>query len=462
MLYLTDLHTYQLTSKAHIIDHTHCGLFLDMGLGKTAATLTAINELIYEELEISRVLVIAPKRVAVDVWPDEIAEWDHLKHLKISIVTGTEKQRLEALKKPADIYTLGKENTAWVCGIYGGLSLPFDMLVIDESSSFKNHNSIRFKALKVAQPSFKRVVLLTGTPAPNGLIDLWAQIYLLDRGQRLGKKITLYRREYFRPGQTNGSIVYNYKLRDKDQERKIHNKIKDICISMKTKDYLDLPERINRTIKIRFPDKLQKQYEAFEREKILELLAEEEEITAINAAALSNKLLQFANGAIYDEDKNIHPIHDLKLEACKELIEEAQGQSVLIGWIYRHDLYSLQGALKEYKPRELKDTKDFKDWNAGRISVALLHPQSGGHGLNLQKGGNIIIWYGQTWSPELYEQFVKRLDRQGLIKATVVNNLVAIGTREEDVIRARTSKGNIQNALMASLKARIDKYIKTV
>lgn len=457
MLTEKNLYNYQLTSVGHIINNPKTGLFLDMGLGKTISSLTAVNKLMYDNFEISKVLVIAPKRVAINVWPDEIENWDHVKHLSIQVVNGTEKQRIAALNTPADIHTIGRDNVTWLCNYYGS-NLPFDMLIIDESSSFKNHNSLRFKALKLAISSFTRIVLLTGTPAPNSLLDLWAQIYLLDRGERLGRFISHYRNNFFIPNQRNGSIIYNYKLKAKASEQEIYKKIKDICISMKAEDYLDLPGTIVNNVKIEFPPDLQKKYDDFERENILELI--DEEITAVNAAALSNKLLQFANGAIYDENRNVHEVHRLKIDACKELIEEANGKPVLIAWTYQHDRDRLLEALKEFNPVQLDDNpQTIKDWNAGKIQVIMMHPASGGHGLNLQKGGNLIIWYGQTWSLELYQQFNKRLDRQGQDQIVVINKLVAHKTHDIDVIKAQEKKAGGQESLMQAVKAKIKQYM---
>lgn len=453
------LHNYQNAAITHIMQHDFCGLFLDMGLGKTVSTLTAINKLIFEELDISTVLVIAPKRVAENVWTSELKKWEHLTGLKISRVIGTEKQRKAALREKADVYMLGRDNVTWLCGQYGGSMLPFDMLVVDESSSFKSPKSLRFKALKAVQPSFKRVVILTGTPAPNGLIDLWSQIFLLDRGERLGKTISMYRDNYFRPGKRNGAIVYKYDLQS-DGEARIHKRIEDICMSMKAKDYLDLPERIDNYIKLEFPKELQDKYDEFERDMVLELLSTEQEISAVNAAALSNKLLQFANGAVYDSEKNYHVVHDLKLEAAEEIVENANGKPVLIAWTYRHDLERLLVKLKKYKPRELKTEKDIEDWNAGNIQVMLMHPASGGHGLNLQTGGNIIVWFGQTWSLELYMQFNARLDRQGQTEAVIINHLIASKTIDEDVIKSLANKNSKQEGLMAAIKSKIEKHKK--
>lgn len=436
-----------------------------MGLGKTISTLTALNKLMYEELEISSALVVGPKRVIENVWTDEIQKWSHINHLTTSLIVGSKKERISALKKKADIYLISRDNIAWLCGEFGGSSLPFDMLVLDELSSFKNPKSVRFKALRAVQPSFKRIVGLTGTPAPNSLIDLWSQMYLLDRGERLGKYITRFREDYFRPGLSNGNVVYKYNLQ-KGGEEMIHEKIKDICISMKTEDYLDLPERIDNIIEVKFTKDLQKKYNDFEKEKVLELFSgkedneNEETISAVNAAALSNKLLQFANGAVYDEDRKVHVIHDMKIDVVKELVEDLNGEPVLIAWAYRHDLDRLKKALAKYDPVELKDKGALDKWNRGEVKVMLTHPASGGHGLNLQRGGNHVIWFGQTWSLELEQQFNARLHRQGQTKNVIIHKIVASKTIDVDVIAAQESKGLKQNSLMDAVKARIKKYIK--
>lgn len=409
-----------------------------------------------------KVLVIAPKRVAETVWSTECEKWEHLNDLRVAKVIGNEKQRKAALAEKADIYMLGRDNVAWLIGQYGGNMLPFDMLVIDESSSFKNPKSQRFKALKKAQPCFKRVVILTGTPAPNGLIDLWSQVYLLDRGERLGKNITTYRRDFFSPGQTNGSIVYNYRI-NKGSEERIHEKIGDICMSMKAEDYLDLPGRTNVTVDIKLESKTQKMYNEFEKEQVLALLdnqEEGEEISAVNAAALSTKLLQFANGAIYDEDMNVHEVHNLKIDALKEIMENVQGQPVLLAWTFRSDMYRIKRHLKEYEPRELKTEQDILDWNNGKVKLMMMHPASGGHGLNLQAGGCNIVWFGQNWSLELYQQFNARLDRQGQTKPVIIHHLIASETIDSDVLKALDGKSTKQEALMQSIKARVKKYLK--
>ena len=454
----SDLHNYQHAAVDHIINNPRCGLILEMGLGKTVSTLTAINKLI-QGLEISDVLIVAPKRVAETVWTSECEKWEHLKGLKVSRIIGNEAKRKAAIREKAHLYTIGRDNLAWLVGQYGGLSLPFDMVVLDESSSFKNPKSIRFKALRRASSNIRRIVLLTGTPAPNGLIDLWSQIFLLDRGERLGKTLTSYREKYFTPNQRNGHIVYNYKIQ-KDADRKIYDQIDDICMSMKASDYLEMPELISNPIKLKMSSALKRKYEDFEREQVLQLI-EGGEVTALNAAALSNKLLQFANGAVYDDSRNVHEIHDLKLEAIDEVIEAANGRPVLVAWTYRHDLERLKKKLKKYDPVHLQCEQNIKDWNAGKIQVLLMHPASGGHGLNLQSGGNIIVWFGQTWSLELEQQLNARLYRQGQKEAhVIIHRLITAGTLDEDVIRALHNKSNKQNGLIEAIKSKLKKYEK--
>lgn len=456
----SDLHGYQNTSIAHIIENPYCGLFLDMGLGKTVASLTAVDRLMYEDFDLDTALVVAPKRVVESVWEQEKNKWSHLKHLKISKIHGNPKQRKAALAVKADIYLVSRDNLAWLIGLYGGSMLPFDMLVIDESSSFKNHKSVRFKALRGVQSSFQRIVILTGTPSPNGLVDIWSQIFILDRGHRLGKFITRFREEYFKPGKRNGAIVYNYNIQ-KDGEERIYDKIGDICISMEAKDYLDLPGKIDIPVYINFPPELQEKYDKFERDQVMEIidgLEDGQEISAVNAAALSNKLLQFANGAVYDEDKNYHVVHDLKLDETEEIIKNACGKPVLVAWTYRHDMYRLKEKLKKYNPRELKTDQDITDWNNGKIQVLLMHPASGGHGLNLQEGGNIIVWFGQTWSLELYKQLNARLNRQGQTEVVAIHHLIATKTWDQKVIASLGRKNRTQQSLMDAVKAKIKQY----
>lgn len=455
-----DLHKYQKVCVEHIITHPFCGVFLDMGLGKTISTLTAIEELKYDYCEIDTVLVIAPKRVAETVWEEEAKNWDHTKHLTFSKIIGTEKQRLAALKVKADVHIISRDNIAWLCSLYAA-RLPYDMLVIDELSSFKAHQTQRFKSLRLARPWFKRVVGLTGTPAPNGLINLWPQMYLIDRGQRLEKTITAYRSRYFRPGASNGYVVYSYNLLP-DSEKLIQEKIKDICISMRAEDYLEMPERIDNFVRVTMPDKLMDMYKKFEEENIITLANEVEQgvttVNAVNAAALSNKLLQFANGAMYDENKNVVPIHDLKLEALKEIIEAADGKPVLVAWTYQFDRDRIKNYFRSMAPRELKTAQDINDWNAGKVQLMLAHPASAGHGINLQAGGNIIVWYGLTWSLELYQQFNARLYRQGQKQRTIIHHIVTSGTHDEDVVKALKSKDKTQNNLMNSIKAKLELY----
>ena len=456
----SNLHKYQKVCVEHIISHPFCGVFLDMGLGKTISTLTAIEELKYDYCEIDTVLVIAPKRVAEAVWEEEAKKWDHTKHLTFSKIIGTERQRLAALKVKADVHIIFRDNIAWLCSLYAA-KLPYDMLVIDELSSFKAHQTQRFKSLRLARPWFKRVVGLTGTPAPNGLINLWSQMYLIDRGERLEKTITAYRSRYFRPGASNGYVVYSYKLLS-DSERLIQERIKDICISMRAEDYLEMPERIDNFVRVTMPDKLMDAYKKFEQENVITLANEIEEgtttVNAVNAAALSNKLLQFANGAMYDENKNVVPIHDLKLEALKEIIEAADGKPVLVAWTYQFDRDRIKNYFRSMAPRELKTAEDINDWNAGKVRLMLAHPASAGHGINLQAGGNIIVWYGLTWSLELYQQFNARLYRQGQKQRTIIHHIVNTGTHDEDVVRALKSKDKTQNNLMNSIKAKLELY----
>lgn len=449
-------HPYQQHSTNHIIDKPYSALFLDMGLGKTVSTLTAIDELMNVYCEVNKVLVIAPLRVAKDTWSTEVEKWDHLNHLRLSIVLGSVKERKMALSCKADIYVINRENVPWLVAQYQS-AFPFDMVVIDELSSFKSAKSIRFKSLRMIRPTVKRVVGLTGTPAPNGLIDLWPQLYLLDMGERLGKTITGYREKYFNPGRRNGAVVFDYKLRA-GSEQEIYNKIADICISMKAKDYLQLPERINNVIEIRLPKDIQDKYDKFEEDQVMQI--EAEDVSAVNAAALSTKLRQFAQGAIYDIDKNWHEIHNIKLDALEELVEGANGQPVLIFYSFRSDLERIQHKLKAYKPRMLNDSQDIKDWNAGKIEVLLAHPASAGHGLNLQAGGNVIIWFGLNWSLELYQQANARLDRQGQTKPVIIHHMITVQTIDTKIMKAIEGKAVAQDALLDAVKAIINKYKK--
>jgi SNF2 family DNA or RNA helicase len=456
MLNPENLHSYQRFGVQHILQNPSAGLFLDMGLGKTVTTLTAIRELI-QRMEVDRVLVIGPKRVIESVWKQEAANWSHTSGLSFSIVSGTAKQRKTALEVSADVYLVSRDNAPWLCDQYGGSHLPFDMLVVDELSSFKNHNSQRFKALKRVRKSVARVVGLTGTPAPNGLIDLWAQVYLLDGGERLGASIGRYRAEYFRPDKQNAGVVYSYKPKDERQGDRIYKQIGDIVVSMKATDYLDMPEKVVINQRVEFPPAIAEKYKTFERELVLDLLSEmgEQQISVATAAALSNKLLQFANGAVYDETGAFHTVHDLKLEALDEIREAANGRPLLVAVAFRHDAARL---LKRYgrkaEARVLDGQRDIDDWNAGKIDMLILHPASGGHGLNIQHGSNYVVWFGLNWSLELYKQLVARLWRQGQkARQVFIYHIVSAGTLDERVLRAIAKKDGTEAELMESVKA---------
>lgn len=403
--------------------------------------------------EINRVLVIAPLRVAEDTWSTECEKWEHLKHLRISKILGTKKQRQDALLKDADIYVTNRENVDWLVDECFS-DWMWDMVVIDELSSFKSSKAKRFRALKKVRPYFKRIVGLTGTPTPNSLIDLWPQIYLLDGGQRLGKTITGYRERYFSPGRRNGYVVYNWELKQ-GAEESIQNRISDICISMSAKDYLDMPERIDNRIDITLPKKALDTYKQLEKDLVIEL--GENDITAANAAVLTNKLLQLANGAIYTETKEVIKVHDEKLDRLEEIIDTSNGKPVLVFYNFKHDYERISKMLDKLKIKyqTLNTSKDIKSWNNGEIEVALLHPASAGHGLNLQYGGNIIVWFGLTWSLELYQQANARLYRQGQTNTVIIHHLIAKGTVDEDVMNALANKEINQNMLLEAVKARL-------
>lgn len=442
-------HPYQEHAIKHIINNWHSALFLDMGLGKTAITLTAINYLMYEDFHIEKVLVIAPKRVAETTWSAEVNKWEHLQQLKLSVVLGTEKERIKALNKQADIYVINRENVPWVITYYQD-TFPFDMLVIDELSSFKSHKALRFKALRRVRPSLKRIIGLTGTPAPNSLLDLWPQMYLLDGGHRLEKTITGYKNKYFTPGRTNGQIVFDYKLKQGSRQA-IQEKISDVCISMQSKDYLDLPKCIYKTVDVQLSQTELKRYKTFEKEQIL-ALGLNEDISAVNAAALTNKLSQFANGAVYDDNKQVHEVHTAKLETLKEIIEESQDKNILLFYNYKHDLARIQKSFKHLNPVKLDSEKDIADWQQGKIKLLLAHPASAGHGLNLQTGGDIIVWFAPTWSLELYKQANARLYRQGRDKPVTIVHLIAKGTIDETIMEALASKETGQQKLLKAVK----------
>jgi len=421
-------------------------------MGKTVSTLTAIQELMHDYFEVTKTLIIAPLRVAKMTWGSEIEKWDHLQDLKLSKVLGSERDRRRALEADADIYIINRENTEWLVNLYGR-AWPFDMVVIDELSSFKSNQSRRFKALRKVRPLIKRIVGLTGTPTPNGLIDLWPQIYLLDRGERLGKTITEYRKNYFDPGQRDWQtgVIYNYVLKD-GAEKAIYKKISDICISMKAEDYLEVPELKEIPVEIELDSKDYRKYKRLETNLLLPL-SETEDIEARTAAVLSNKLLQMANGAVYDEDKKVHWIHDEKLKALEEIIEAANGKPVIVYYNFKHDLERIKEWFKEV--RTLETDADIADWNAGNIPILALHPASAGHGLNLQHGGNIVVWFGLNWSLELYQQANARLHRQGQTSKVTAYLLVTKGTIDEDVVAALANKNSTQDKLLNALKARI-------
>lgn len=444
-------HEYQKVAEEKIIELPAVGLFLDMGLGKTVITLSAINRLMYEMFAVQRVLVIAPKRVAEDTWGRESQKWDHLKHLKLSRVLGTKEQRIRALESDADIYIINRENVKWLVDqCQAKRRWPFDMVVIDELSSFKSSKSQRFRALKKATPLIKRIVGLTGTPTPNGLLDLWPQIYLLDRGERLGKTISGYRERYFLPRQRNGYTVFNWELKE-GADRAIHEKIKDICISMSAEDYLELPERMNNVINVRLSDQEMKIYRTMEKEQILTL--EDSDIVALSAGTVAGKLLQMANGAVYDQEGGYRIIHDRKLEALEEIIDTTD-EPVLVFYNFQHDHDRLLERLRKLSPRSLDTADDIRDWNEGRIRILLAHPASVGHGLNIQDGGRTIIWFGLTWSLELYQQANARLYRQGQRKNVIIHHLVAAGTIDEQVMAELEKKDTGQKALLDALKSR--------
>ena len=440
------LHDYQEYAVEFIKEHPIAALLLDMGLGKTVTTLTALNDLMHDSFEVSKVLIIAPLRVARDTWSAEIEKWDHL-DLTYSVAVGSVEERIKALGRKADIYIINRENVEWLTEHY---NFDFDMLVIDELSSFKNHQTKRFKALMKVRPRVKRVVGLTGTPASNGLMDLFAEFKLLDMGQRLGRFIGQYRSSYFTPDKRNGMVVYSYKPLP-DAEEKIYKKISDITISMKANDHLKMPELISIEYSAVMSKAEKEKYDELRKELILEL--DGKEITASNAASLSNKLCQMANGCIYDDEHNAEQIHDRKLDALEDIIEAANGRPILVAYWFKHDLMRIQ---KRFSVREIKTTKDINDWNAGKIPVAVIHPASAGHGLNLQSGGNILVWFGLTWSLELYEQTNARLYRQGQKSGMVViQHIVTKGTIDERILKALSRKEKTQTALIEAVKANI-------
>ena len=441
-------HNYQNYAKDFILAHKVSALFLDCGLGKTITTLTAINELMYDSFEISKVLIIAPLRVAQSTWKEEIEKWDHLNLLRYSIAVGDEKERLKALKQTSDIYIINRENVDWLV-TKSGIDFNFNMLIIDELSSFKSHTSKRFKSLLKIRPYFERVVGLTGTPSSNGLMDLWAEFRVLDLGERLGRYITHYRNEYFLPDKRNGAVIFSYKPQPNAEER-IYRRLADMTISMKSTEYLKMPELILNELEINLDEEDQTKYKKFKKEMVMTI--QEKEIDAINAASLSNKLIQLANGSIYDDDKKFYEIHNKKLDKLEEIIESANGKPVLVAYWFKADKERIE---KRFKVREIKTADDIKQWNMGMINLALIHPASAGHGLNLQSGGSTLVWFSLTWSLELYQQTNARLYRQGQKDTVVIHHLITKNTIDEDIMKSLKRKDKTQEALMRAVKARI-------
>lgn len=446
---------YQAFAEKFVLEQDAAGLFLDMGLGKTAVTLSACEKLLRDSFDVDKLLVIAPLLPAKETWPDELAKWDHLEGLTYSLVVGSEQERLAALRAEADLYIINRDNVVWLVDHYKK-RWPFDMVVIDELSSFKSSKSQRFRALRKVRKYIKRIVGLTGTPAPNGLLDLWSQVYLLDEGQRLGKTLTVYRDTYFTPGRRGpNGVVYEWLPKEGAREA-IFEKLADLCISMKTEDYIDLPEKLFIRHKVRLPDKAVKQYKQLEKDMLLPFA--DGDIDAATAAILTNKLLQMAGGAVYDENSNVKVIHEAKLEKLDQLIEEANGQPVLVFYNYQHELERLQARYPS--AIHVKEDNIVKRWNAKEIPLLLANPASAGHGLNLQFGGHIIVWYSPTWNLEFYQQANKRLHRRGQAETVLIHNLVSSGTMDERVYDiALRGKEEGQNDLINALRARIEEVL---
>ncbi|HEM6175045.1 TPA: DEAD/DEAH box helicase [Streptococcus suis] len=449
------LHNFQVVAKDFIIGHPNAAVILDMGMGKTATTLSAVNELMFDRFEVTKVLVIAPLRVANTVWSDEIEQWAELRHLRYSKIVGTPKQRKVALQKDADIYIVNRENLPWLveqCSPY----FKWDMVVIDELSSFKSWQSKRFKAFMAMRPYMKRIVGLTGTPSSNGLMDLFAEFKVIDGGERLGRFIGEFRSRYFEEGRRNGNIVYEYIPMDY-AECQIQDKISDITISMKALDYLDMPELISTKKLVRMSEKEKEKYSQFKKEYVLSEL-DGLEVTAANAASLTNKLVQLSNGAVYSDDHTVVALHEQKLDALEDILESANGEPVLVAYWFKHDLARILGRLEKLnvKSRVLKTEEDIREWNKGNVPVGLLHPAGAGHGLNLQKGGHHLVWFGLTWSLELYQQTNARLWRQGQEAETVViQHIVTEGTIDEEILKALENKDAQQERLIEAVKAQV-------
>lgn len=441
-------HNYQQFATDFILEHPISCLMLDMGLGKTVITLTALWQLALDSFDVSRILVIAPKRVAEDTWPKELSKWEHLSGLDATLVMGTQAEREVALRQQTFLYIINRENVSWLVTNH---PWDFDMVVIDELSSFKSNQAQRFKAMKKVRPLVSRIVGLTGTPAPNSLLDLWPEMYLMDMGQRLGLFIGGFRDRFFTPDKRNREIVYSYKPREGAEEA-IYGLISDISISMKAVDYLDMPELIMNRVEVSMDSRERKIYDDFQRDMVVSLQGEE--LDAVNAAALSGKLTQMANGAVYGENRKVLHIHDRKLDALEDLMEAANGKPLLVAYWYEHDLQRIKARFKN--ARCIDTTQDIDDWNAGKIPLALIHPASAGHGLNLQEGGCTIVWFGLTWSLELYQQLNARLWRQGQKHTVVIHHIVTKDTHDEDVLRALDKKDTRQSALIDAVRARLE------
>ena len=442
-------HEYQSYATEFILSHPISAVFLEMGLGKSVITLSAIFDLCLDSFLVCKVLVIAPLRVARDTWPAEINKWDHLKGLSYSVAVGTEKERIDALKKQSTLYIINRENVDWLVH-KSGIPFHFDMVVIDELSSFKSYGAKRFKSLLKVRPSVKRIVGLTGTPSSNGLMDLWAEFRILELGQWLGRYISHYRNTYFKPDKRNAQIIFSYKPLP-GAEEEIYKQISDITISMKSTDYLKMPEYVSNEVFVTLSDKEWKVYSEFKADMVANL--GDEEIDAVNAAVLSGKLLQMANGAVYDSENKAHVIHDKKLDALEDLIEGANGKPVLVAYWYKHDLERIKD---RFPVRQIQSSKDIEDWNNSKIPIAVIHPASAGHGLNLQSGGSTLIWFGLTWSLELYQQTNARLYRQGQRDTVIVHHIITKNTIDEDVLLALTKKEKTQDALIDAVKANLE------
>ena len=446
-------HDYQKYAINYIKSHSVSAVLLDMGLGKTSIALTAINDLLYDYFEVHKVLVIAPLRVARNTWPAEIDKWDHLKEIKYNVAIGTEMQRKKALMKKAQVYIINRENVEWLV-LRSGIPFDFDMVVIDELSSFKSYQAKRFKSLMKVRPKVKRIVGLTGTPSANGLMDLWAEFRLLDLGQRLGRFIGKYRDDYFVPDKRNQQMVFSYKPKPGAEEA-IYRQISDITISMKNTDYLKMPELVMNEISVRLSEDEWRHYQTMKEEMVFSL--DGKNIDAVNAAALSGKLLQMANGAIYDESGDVVQIHNRKLDALEDIIDAANGKPVLIAYWFKHDLKRI---LERFPGEQLDSEDSIRRWNEGKIPVALIHPASAGHGLNLQAGGCALVWFSLTWSLELYQQTNARLWRQGQKETVVVHHIIAKNTIDENVMTALAKKDTGQAALLKAVKAKLGEGLK--